>query len=254
MNPRPVRTTPPRPRRAEGAPAHRPTPAGRRCRTTPRRSATLLRPGLSLVEMLIALAISAVLLTAVMVALNASFHAYATASESASAQSSIRLVMHRLLTMIRTTTDHAAWEPGAVAPWLPNPAEPPERTTGIIMLDKQDREIRIWWTLNTSYSEDNLGDLWYWRSDFDANGNGAPDDDERQPLLERVTARTDADGNPYIFALSSRLSDRGLLLRRATVDLTIEPGTDATLALESARGSASPIRLIASAMPRRNLD
>jgi hypothetical protein len=63
-----------------------------------------------------------------------------------------------------------------------------------------------------------------------------------QPLIGGVT-------NAVFYALR-RQDDEGLyVLERGTMDLTIEPGGDATLALE--RGNNAAIRVIASTMPRK---
>ena len=73
---------------------------------SPRRTSVCMRRGgFSLVEVLIALAITSTLLTATLVALDASFRAYQSTTEEVSSNSIGRLVMHRLLTMIRTGTD-----------------------------------------------------------------------------------------------------------------------------------------------------
>ncbi|QNN22447.1 hypothetical protein HED60_09225 [Planctomycetales bacterium ZRK34] len=209
----------------------------------PRKSNPRRAAGLSLVELLIALSISVWLLTAVMVALDASFHAYATAAESASTQSSSRLVMQRVMTMIRSSTLHDAYDPGDASVTLDQPANPPVQCVGIQMIDTQGQLIRLWWAANASYGDADLGDMYY-----KAGANAT------QPILESVRIqRTDAN-DPYLFTLASRSSDGGLLLSRATMDLTVEPGADATLALESAQGVSSAVRLVASAMPRRNLE
>lgn len=198
--------------------------------------------GLSIVELLIALALSALLLTALAVALNASFHAYATAAESASTQSSSRMVMQRMLSMIRNGTLHDAYDPNDAAVSLASPSEPPVKSVGIQMVSPHEELLRVWWQANTSYSDSSLGDLMY-----------AVDGQTPQPLLERVRASKTSNGNPYVFSMASRSSENGLLLSRATIDLEVEPGADATLALESARGASEAVRLVGSAMPRRNL-
>ena len=64
-----------------------------------------LRRGFNLVELLIALAIVSALLTATMVALNASFMAYQATTEVASTHTIGRLTMHRMLALIRTGDD-----------------------------------------------------------------------------------------------------------------------------------------------------
>ncbi len=199
--------------------------------------------GLSIVELLLALAISALLLTAITAALNASFHAYATAAESASTQSASRLVMQRLLAMIRGGTLHDAYDPDNAGVTLGWPTDPPVQSVGVQLYDLDGQLIRVWWRVNTAYGDADLGDLHY-----SLNGS-AP-----QPLLERVRVQRTSSSQPYIFTLASRSSDDGLLLKRATVDITVEPGADATLALESVRGTADEVRLVGSTMPRRNLE
>ena len=60
------------------------------------------RRGFNLIEMLIALAITAALLSATMVALDASFMAYQSTTEMASTHTISRLAMLRMMTLIRT--------------------------------------------------------------------------------------------------------------------------------------------------------
>ena len=209
----------------------------------PRKIHSRRAAGLSLVELLVALSISVWLLTAVMVALDASFHAYATAAESASTQSSSRLVMQRVMTMIRSSTLHDAYDPGDASVTLGQPSAAPVQCVGIQMIDSQGQLVKLWWAANAAYGDADLGDIFY-----QAAANAT------QPILEGVRIQRTAANAPYLFTLTSRSSGGGLLLSRATMDLTVEPGADATLALESVRGTSPPVRLIASAMPRRNLE
>jgi hypothetical protein len=63
-----------------------------------------------------------------------------------------------------------------------------------------------------------------------------------QPILGGVTACS--------FQCLRRLDESGVLvMHRGTMDFTVQPGEDATLTLEN--GKASPIRVVASTMPRR---
>ncbi len=76
-------------------------------RTTPSRCQSRgalrrRRRGFNLVELLIALAITAALLAATMVALDASFTAYQSTTEWASTHTIGRLTMHRMQALIRT--------------------------------------------------------------------------------------------------------------------------------------------------------
>ncbi len=188
-----------------------------------------VRRGLSLVEMLAALAISAMLLTATMVALDASFLAYADASEQASTQAATRMISHRLVTLIRTSTAHGPLEADAST-------TPPVTLTGntvtshfIELIDQNENIIRV------EYRAD---DQELWLHTTPAAGGATSE----HPLIGGVTNCT--------FTSLRRYNDDGLLvLERATMDLTVEPDDDATLALEN--GRKTPVRVIASTMPRR---
>jgi len=70
-----------------------------------RRRASRCR-GLSILELMLALTISAMVLTATMAAIDASFKAYADAAEQASSQAATRMITHRLIAMIRTSNAH----------------------------------------------------------------------------------------------------------------------------------------------------
>lgn len=190
---------------------------------------TARRRGVSLVEMLIALAISAVLLTATMVAINASFKAYADAAEMASSQAATRMVVSRLLTYIRTGTAHGPLMPSASA-------TPPVTLSGnqissnfLELIDPNGNLIRVEFRADAQ-------ELWLTTTPPNATVG------QSQPLMAGVTNAA--------FTLQRRRTDQGLwVLDRATVDLTVMPGADATLALEN--GPPTPIRAIASTMPRK---
>lgn len=192
--------------------------------------------GLSLVEMLIALSITAMLLTATMVAIDASFQAYAAAAESASTQSATRMVINRLLTLIRTSTAHG--------PLLPDPTDDPpvvllaDKTTiqsyYIQLLNPQGDLIRIEYRDSTHATNPN--ELWLI---VDPAGGGPQ---EQQPIMGGVTSCT--------FYTHRRIdSDGVLVLERGSIDMTVVADDDASLALEGAE--LPPIRVIASTMPRK---
>lgn len=185
--------------------------------------------GLSLVEMLISLAITALLLTATMVAIDASFKAYAAAAESASTQTSTRLVVHRLLSLMRTSTAHG--------PLLPDAgADPPVTLTGttltsnyIELIDPEGNLIKL------EYIED---DEMLYVTVTPYGGSIAT----REPLLGGVTQCE--------FKLIRRLDDDGVwVLERGSIDFTVEADSDASLAIEG--DAVEPMRVIASTMPRK---
>src|SRR5882724_13492518 len=65
------------------------------------------RRGVGLIELLLALAISAMLLTATAVAVDASFKAYANNQEQSSLLQQSRMALNRMVTSIRTSDSHA---------------------------------------------------------------------------------------------------------------------------------------------------
>lgn len=185
--------------------------------------------GVSLIEMLLALAISAMLLTATMVALDASFHAYAVAAETATTQASTRLTTHRLLTLIRTSTAHGPLAADATS-------TPPAVLNGetiespyIELIDPNDRYIRVEY-------RPAVEELWVITQPA---GGGLP---LAQPILRGVTAAS--------FHCRRRKDAEGVwILERATMDLTVEITGDTTLEIE--RTNLPPIRMIASTKPRK---
>lgn len=193
------------------------------------------RRGFSLIEMLVALTISATLLAATFSALNASFKSYKRTTESASTHVVTRIVMHRIMTMIRTG------EAGSFGPFPDNPIELPEITTNsieftvngrnegeqqIVSLQRRDVE---------EGSEDGPYELWLVLTTL---VNGVATDTQERPLLVGVL---DA-----VFTLEY---DVGPTLMRATVDLTVLPN-DLQDAAISANLDTPSIRMVASASPR----
>lgn len=183
------------------------------------------RRGVSLVEALIALAITAILLTATMVAIDASFRAYATATEQASTQSSVRLVTHRLLSLVRTSVAHGPLDYGdgsgfvisgntVTSPWLS-------------LLDSANNVVRL------EYLPDQH------LLTYSVNG-GDP-----QPILGGVTSASFV----CIRRRDYTSGDNEWVLDRATMDLQVKADDDATLAIEG--NDLPPVRLVASTMPRR---
>lgn len=181
--------------------------------------------GLSLVELLISLAITAILLTATMVAIDASFRAYAAAAESASTQTSTRLVTHRLMTLMRTSTAHGPLTPGTDVSITGNTLE----SNYIELIDPTGNFIRL---------DYDPGEEMIYVSVTPFGGSVTT----RQPLLGGVTECS--------FSLVRRLDDEGVyILERGTVAFTVEPDADASLAIEG--DAAAPMQVIASTMPRK---
>lgn len=178
------------------------------------------RRGFSLVEVIIALAITASLLTATLVALDASFQAYQSTTEQVSSQSIGRIVMHRALTLIRTGTDFG--------PYPIDPKVSRIRSDFIQFQTQEGEVVQITW------------DRVQQRLLYEVEGQ-AP-----VPLLDGVVGTTDGSGvaiEPFTLEYK-----QGRKLYRATIDLTIEPDDLVQLDLEGDGGGQ--IRLVGSAMPR----
>ena len=178
------------------------------------------RRGFNLIEVLIALAITATLLTATLAALDASFRAYQATTEEVSTQSIGRIVMHRMLTLIRTGTDFG-----------PFPEDPRVTTiqSDFIQFRTQNEEVMtISWDRNRKQLL------------YELEGQAAVE------LLDGVVGTTDAQGilqSPFTLSY-----ENGRQLYRATIDLTVEPNEVIQLDIEGDR--ARTIRLVGSAMPR----
>ena len=179
------------------------------------------RRGFSLVEVLIALVITSTLLTATLVALDASFRAYQSTTEEISSNSIGRLVMHRLLTMIRTGSDFG-----------PYPDDP-----RISIIKSDYLEFR-------TSSGDVVTVLWN-RNDesltYQVQGS------EPVQLLDGVIGTTDDLGN-LVEPFTLEFAD-GRRLYRASIDFTIEPDDIIELELEGEKES-NELRFVGSAMPR----
>lgn len=189
-------------------------------RATCLRSRRRRRRGFNLVELLLALAISSALLAATMAALNACFIAYQTTTEEASTHTIARLVMHRVLTMVRTGTEFG-----------PQPEDPLEVTTAsdqIVFRSHNNQKVFI---------------------TFDADEGVLllqVDNDDPRVLLRGVQRTLTEDGDPV--AAFTMEWDKGTRLYRVTMDLTV--GTDDTQRTRADLGVVRTIRLVASSIPR----
>lgn len=217
------------------------------------------RRGLSLIEMMIALAISSTLLTAALAALDTMFKGYKQTTESASTHVVSRIVMTRLLGMMRTGTDFGP-APSNVLATAQNPmaadyfqfiskvdddGDPTEMVRVDFRYPGQNPLLRSWGVAAgppvVDPEEEPLptgpGELWYVRLDPTVN---PPTILDQRPLLTGVRA-----------AVFTMHFDIGPKLMRGAIDLTIEPNDSADLTI-GADSVAQTIRLVASAAPRIN--
>ena len=184
------------------------------------------RRGFNLIEMLIALAITATLLAAVMVALHASFMAYQSTTELASTHTIARLVMHRMLALIRTGQEFG--------PFPNNPQDSIVVSNEIEFLTPAGNLVVIEWieTANATHPQPNAL--------YAVINGGTP-----QLMLEGVVQIDGAGMQITPFTLEYELGRR---LHRATIDLTIVPDDNMSVTIDG--DNQQQIRLVASAMPR----
>ncbi|MFM7262037.1 MAG: type II secretion system protein J [bacterium] len=190
-------------------------------RTLVRRAATRPTRGFSIVEMLIALAISAALLVAVLSALVASFRAYQATTEQASTHVIGRVIMHRMMALVRNGVDFG-----------PLPEDARDRfvlTDEFVFVDEDGREIALRLDRATSALLMKV------------------DDAAEQLLLEGVRGPVDETGAALgAFTLEF---EYGTTLVRASFDLTVDADDNASVQLEG--DEVVPIRLVGSTAPRR---
>ncbi len=186
------------------------------------------RRAFSLVEMLIALSVTAALLTSVLAALDASFRAYRATTEASAQQTVARLVMHRILSLLRTGSEFG--------PYPVNVITTPTIRSDYVEFIAADGEV-----LRIEYNPDD--EVLYLI--VDPGGAG----EDVQVLIAGVQPQYDA-ANERIppFALHYIVGPK---LHRASVDLTVVDDPDVVLTLEG--DEVVPFRLVGSVMPRNNL-
>jgi len=183
------------------------------------------RCGFSLLELMVALAISAILLTAALVALDASFRAYRRTTEEVATHTTARIAMHRLLALVRTGSDFG--------PLPANPLDEELESDTLEVRTPDGRWVVIRW--------DGEAERLLMAVDSPDGQPGPP-----RVLLGGVEPQFHADGTPVMpFRIAY---EDGWRVRRVTVDLSIQPDDDISAAI--AHEPPPPIRLVGSASPR----
>jgi len=197
---------------------------------------TTRRKGFSLVEMLIALAITSSLLTAMLVALDFSFKRYQATSESASMHVVGRLVTHRILAQVRTGTTF-----GPAPADVLDPALNPVIADNIEFITEADRAAGLNRVTRFEFRPDadvtRPGVLWYVLINADVDPAVLL---QERPLLSGVRAAQ----------FTMDFDEETWLLDRATIDITLDPDPDLAANMTVAELPDS-VRLIASATPRQ---
>jgi type II secretory pathway component PulJ len=213
-----VKTAPP-----VGAGAH----LGWQSKIKNQKSRIRLRLGLGLAEMLIALVISALLLTAAAVALDASFKAYTVNQEQSALMQQTRIALHRMTGMIRECRAHAPVNSGPLASFSVGSTVTDH---GIAMFDDNNNEI--------TYQYDSAN--------------------KRLLCLTGTTQHTMLEGvEQFDVSLEPMRSEAAVkaagaydLLRRATITMAVQTTADTAVTGEST--GRQVVTLSAAVAPRRN--
>lgn len=205
-------------------------------RTTPRTGTDRTARGFSIIEMLVALSITATLLSAALVALDTSFKSYKATTEGASTHVVSRIVMYRIMSMIRNGTEFGPYpeDPLDLA-YNPVHSDFFEFTASSDAATGKSTLVRIEKRTATDAARGPF-ELWYIQTDLQ---NGAQVKQTTTPL---ITNLQDAR-----FTLEYDIGPR---LTRATVDLTIRPNDVQDANLQSDL-EAPTVRFVSSAVPRK---
>lgn len=189
------------------------------------------RRAFSIVEMLVALTISATLLTATLQAFDTAWRGYKHTTDSASTHVVSRIVVHRALALIRTGTQFGP-VPADVLDAAQNPltsdfmefVADADRVAGLNRVTRLERRA--------STARPGWFELWYRVTDLDSGQIV-----QERPLL--------SDVRECAFILQY---DPGPRLVKATIDLTVAPNDDPDMRI-GVGNDAPTIRMIASASP-----
>lgn len=188
--------------------------------------------GFSIIEMLVALSITASLLSASMVALDTAFKGYKMTTDSASTNVVTRIVIHRISTMIRIGTEFGPYPTDVF-----DPAQNPIVSNFIEFVSAEDEA--------TSYRQitriEAMPDL--------AAANGSLvlmliiEDDLAGAVtrIERPLIRGVVD------ALFTLQYDVGPVLKHVMIDLTVTPVEAGAMSVD---GKANTLRIVTTASPR----
>lgn len=194
------------------------------------------RRAFSMVEVLVALVISSLVMTAAITALDTSFKAYKVTTESASTNVVARMVVTRVASLVRTGTDFGPF-PTDVLDTSLNPmtttfmefrtaSDSATNSATVVRLERRDPDV----TPGGPY------ELWYVETKI---VGGVVTTSDQRPLLTGI--------DDLRFTLEY---DVGPRLRKATMDMTVKPN-DYQDGKFSSQIETPTIRLVTSMTPRK---
>ena len=191
------------------------------------RRMNIKRRGVGLVELLLALSISALLLTATAVAVDASFKAYANNQEESSLLQQSRMALNRLVTSIRTSDTHAPTDPTLLVDFKAG--------------------FKVTGTSIGMFQEDGTNIVYRYDA---ARKQLVADIKGKSYILARGVEAFSVSMEPMRSEEALRTGSSYDLLRRATILITLR--TTAETAQPSETTGKHPVTLSVSVTPRRN--
>jgi prepilin-type N-terminal cleavage/methylation domain-containing protein len=185
------------------------------------------RRGVGLIELLIALSISAILLTATAVAVDASFKAYAANQEESSLLQQSRMALNRMVMSIRTSDSHAPTDPKLLADFKAG--------------------LKVTGTAIAMFQEDGTNIVYRYDS---PNKRLYADVGGKSYVLARGVDACSMSMEPMRSEEALRTGGAYDLLRRATILVTIST-TASTAGVGESTGK-HPVTLSVSISPRKN--
>lgn len=205
----------------------------------------------SLVEMLIAVAISAAILSAMMVALDTTFKGFETNADSASSHVVTRIAVNRLLTMVRTGTEF-----GPVSADVLDSEINPLVADYFEFVSARNADGSPRTISRVEYRYPGAGALHRsWGIGQQPPPLGFTPSGPGELHLVQIDVETNNESSFMLLreVRSVRFIlkyDIGPRLERTTIDITVDPRTDDETHLAT-DASAQSVRIVASAMPRQ---
>jgi len=188
--------------------------------------------GFTLIEVLVAIAITGLMMGAVMVALDTCFKGYKVTTEQSATNMMARLTMQRISSLVRNAKDFAPYPDGMF-----DLSQNPVKSTRIEIttpLGAGGRQVSVF-ELRDEAGTAGPFQLWYVRRDYTGNTQVLS---EERPILSGVLAAS--------FTLQYTAGPR---LSRATIDLTVKANEFQDASVSTAL-TVPPIRLVSTAVPR----
>ena len=220
----------------------------------PARARRRARRAFSLIEMQIALLISAVLLSATFVALDTTFKGFEVNADSASSHVVTRIAVNRLLSLVRTGADF-----GPMPLDVLDTAQNPIVADHFEFVSDRDADGEATEVTRIEYRYPGVGALYRsWGASGEPPALGFTPTGPGELYLVRIDLTDDSTQEFLLLgevrrALFTLRYDVGPRLTRATIDVIVEPQIPHDIKLDS---DAPPqvVRVVASAMPRRVQD